>query len=159
FSLISTEETQNLRQYIQDIEHALVDATSALNTTQQLLTQHLKTQPEIQVLQIESAIALNLNALAERQEQRDQLKAKLDVHYSNLDKQKQFADQIIQIQTEEHRWNKISSLMGDATGKKFRDYAQQYNLDILLEFANQQLAMLSQRYTLKRLDNSLSLAI
>src|SRR5690606_10076821 len=81
FSLISTEETQNLRQYIQAIEHALVDATSALNTTQQLLTQHLKTQPEIQVLQIESAIALNLNALAERQEQRDQLKAKLDVHY------------------------------------------------------------------------------
>ena len=37
--------------------------------------------------------------------------------------------------------------------------AQQYNLDILLEYANQQLAMLSQRYTLKRLENSLSLAI
>jgi exonuclease SbcC len=49
--------------------------------------------------------------------------------------------------------------MGDANGKKFRDYAQQYNLDILIEHANQQLAMLSQRYTLKRLDNSLSLAI
>lgn len=38
--------------------------------------------------------------------------------------------------------------MGDANGKKFRDYAQQYNLDILIEHANQQLAMLSQRYTL-----------
>ena len=37
--------------------------------------------------------------------------------------------------------------------------ASEYNLDILLEYANQQLAMLSQRYTLKRLDNSLSLAI
>ena len=49
--------------------------------------------------------------------------------------------------------------MGDATGKKFRDLAQQYNLDILIEYANQQLAMLSQRYTLKRLENSLSLAI
>ncbi|MFZ0022452.1 AAA family ATPase [Acinetobacter sp.] len=158
-SLISTEETQKLRQHIKDIEHALVDAASALKTTQHLLTQHLQTQPEVQILQIERAIELNLKALAERQEQRDQLKTKLDVHYSNLDKQKQFAEQIQQIQTEEHRWNKISSLMGDATGKKFRDYAQQYNLDILLEFANQQLAMLSQRYTLKRLDNSLSLAI
>jgi len=158
-SLISTEETQKLRQHIKDIEHALVDAASALKTTQHLLAQHLQTQPEVQILQIERAIELNLKALAERQEQRDQLKTKLDVHYSNLDKQKQFAEQIQQIQTEEYRWNKISSLMGDATGKKFRDYAQQYNLDILLEFANQQLAMLSQRYTLKRLDNSLSLAI
>lgn len=44
-------------------------------------------------------------------------------------------------------------------GKKFRDYAQQYNLDILLEHANQQLNQLSQRYTLKRLEHSLSLAI
>ena len=158
-SLISTEETQKLRQHIKDIEHALVDAASALKTTQHLLAHHLQTQPEVQILQIERAIELNLKALAERQEQRDQLKTKLDVHYSNLDKQKQFAEQIQQIQTEEYRWNKISSLMGDATGKKFRDYAQQYNLDILLEFANQQLAMLSQRYTLKRLDNSLSLAI
>lgn len=49
--------------------------------------------------------------------------------------------------------------MGDAAGKKFRDYAQQYNLDILLEHANQQLNQLSQRYTLKRLEHSLSLAI
>ncbi len=80
-------------------------------------------------------------------------------HFSNLSKQKQFADQIQQIQSEEHRWKKISSLMGDATGKKFRDLAQQYNLDILIEYANQQLAILSQRYTLKRLENSLSLAI
>ena len=39
------------------------------------------------------------------------------------------------------------------------DLAQQYHLDILIEYANQQLAQLSQRYTLKRLDNSLSLAI
>ncbi|MDB0160120.1 hypothetical protein, partial [Escherichia coli] len=60
---------------------------------------------------------------------------------------------------EEYRWSKISGLIGDAKGKDFRDYAQQYHLDILVEHANQQLAMLSQRYTLKRLDQSLSLAI
>ncbi len=116
-------------------------------------------QPEIQILQIEQALALNLKLLAEQQELREQLKSKLDIHHANINRQKQFAEQIQQIQTEEHRWNKISSLMGDSTGKKFRDYAQQYNLDILIEYANQQLAMLSQLYTLKRLDNSLSLAI
>jgi exonuclease SbcC len=97
--------------------------------------------------------------LQQQAEQRDQFKLKLELHQQNVAKQKQFADQIQQIQQQEHRWNKISSLIGDSKGKDFRDLAQQYNLDILLEYANQQLAMLSQRYTLKRLENSLSLAI
>ncbi|WP_180022277.1 AAA family ATPase [Acinetobacter sp. YH16044] len=158
-SAISYEQEQQLKQRVLNAERAYSDAQAGIQAIQETLKQHLKTQPEIQILQIERVIALNLKALAEQQELRDQLKSKLDVHFSNLSKQKQFTDQIQQIQSEEHRWNKISSLMGDATGKKFRDLAQQYNLDILIEYANQQLAMLSQRYTLKRLENSLSLAI
>lgn len=98
-------------------------------------------------------------ALQQCTNQRDDLKIKLELHQQNLIKQQQFAAQIQLIQQQEHRWHKISSLIGDAKGKEFRDLAQQYNLDILLEYANQQLTQLSQRYTLKRLENSLSLAI
>jgi DNA repair protein SbcC/Rad50 len=47
-------------------------------------------------------------------ELRDQLKLKLELHQQNVAKQKQFADQIQAIQQEEHRWGKISGLMGDA---------------------------------------------
>ncbi|MDY6484877.1 AAA family ATPase [Acinetobacter faecalis] len=155
----SHEQEQHLKQRVLTIERAYTDAQAGIQAIQQTLAEHLKTQPEIQILQIEQALALNLKLLAEQQELREQLKSKLDIHHANINRQKQFAEQIQQIQIEEHRWNKISSLMGDSTGKKFRDYAQQYNLDILIEYANQQLAMLSQRYTLKRLDNSLSLAI
>ena len=126
---------------------------------QEQLSEHLQTQPDIEYEKLVTLIQDNIAKLKAQLEVRDGLKLKLELHQQNLAKQKQFADQIQQIQQQEHRWNKISSLIGDAKGKDFRDLAQQYNLDILLEYANQQLAMLSQRYTLKRLDNSLSLAI
>ena len=158
-STVSHEQEQQLKQRISTVERTHADLQAGIKTVQNQLKEHLAHQPNIafEVLTSTlSALAENLRTLAE---QRDELKLKLEVHQRNLAKQQQFAEQIQQIQTEEHRWNKISSLMGDATGKKFRDLAQQYNLDILIEYANQQLVMLSQRYTLKRLENSLSLAI
>lgn len=156
---ITAVQEQQIRQQLQHAERMLNEANSALNTIQEQLTEHKLHQPEIDFEQLQQLILDNANTLKTQFEIRDQLKLKLELHQQNLAKQKQFADQIQQVQQEEYRWGKISGLMGDATGKKFRDYAQQYNLDILLEHANQQLAMLSQRYTLKRLDNSLSLAI
>ncbi|MGR0306173.1 AAA family ATPase [Acinetobacter beijerinckii] len=156
---ISSTQEQQIRNSIQLADRALSEANSALKTIQEQLHTHLQSEPNIQVEQLTELINANLEVLQQTTDQRDQLKLQLEVHQQNLAKQKQFADQIQQIQQQEHRWNKISSLIGDSKGKEFRDLAQQYNLDILLEYANQQLAMLSQRYTLKRLDNSLSLAI
>ncbi|KAB0624579.1 AAA family ATPase [Acinetobacter gandensis] len=158
-SMISHEQEQQLKQRISKVERTHADLQAGIKTVQNQLKAHLTHQPNIAfeaIISTLTALADNLRTLAE---QRDEVKLKLEVHQRNVAKQQQFAEQIQQIQSEEHRWNKISSLMGDATGKKFRDLAQQYNLDILIEYANQQLAMLSQRYTLKRLENSLSLAI
>lgn len=155
----SSTKEQQIRSTIQQADRALSEANSALKTMQEQLNVHLLSEPNIQVEQLTELINANQDILQQTTDQRDQLKLQLEVHQQNLAKQKKFADQIQQIQQQEHRWNKISSLIGDSKGKEFRDLAQQYNLDILLEYANQQLAMLSQRYTLKRLDNSLSLAI
>lgn len=155
----SSTQEQQIRNAIQQADRALSEANSALKTMQEQLNVHLQSEPNIQVEQLTELINANQEILQQTTDQRDQLKLQLEVHQQNLAKQKKFADQIQQIQQQEHRWNKISSLIGDSKGKEFRDLAQQYNLDILLEYANQQLAMLSQRYTLKRLDNSLSLAI
>lgn len=155
----SPAQEQQIRQQLQNAERLLNEASSALRTMQEQQTEHAAHQPEIDLAQLLQLISDNAAMLSAQLEIRDQLKLKLELHQQNVTKQQQFADQIQKIQQEEHRWGKISGLMGDATGKKFRDYAQQYNLDILLEHANQQLALLSQRYTLKRLENSLSLAI
>ncbi|OTG63490.1 AAA family ATPase [Acinetobacter silvestris] len=156
---ISTVQEQELRSKLQSSERLLNESASALKTLQEQQTAHLSHQPSIELSVLIQNVKDNLEALAAQSEVLDKLKVDLARHQDSLANQAKFSDQIQAIQQEEHRWGKISGLMGDANGKKFRDYAQQYNLDILLEHANQQLAMLSQRYTLKRLDHSLSLAI
>ena len=156
---VSPAQEQQIRQQLQNAERLLSEARSALKTMQEQLAEHAAHQPEIDSAQLQLLIMQNAEALKTQLEHRDQLRLKLELHQQNAAKQKQFAEQIQQVQQQEHRWEKISGLIGDSKGKDFRDYAQQYNLDILLQHANQQLAMLSQRYTLKRLENSLSLAI
>lgn len=156
---INSAQEQDIRNRLNQAERLLSEASSALKTMQEQLSDHLQTQPDIEFEKLLNLIQDNIAELKAQLEVRDQLKLKLELHQQNLAKQQQYAEQIQNIQQEEHRWSKISGLIGDAKGKEFRDYAQQYHLDILVEHANQQLAMLSQRYTLKRLDQSLSLAI
>ncbi|WP_336170711.1 AAA family ATPase [Acinetobacter sp. 161(2023)] len=156
---INSAQEQDIRNRLNHAERLLSEASSALKTMQEQLSEHLQTQPDIEHEKLVSLIQDNIAELKAQLEVRDRLKLKLEVHQQNLAKQQQYAEQIQNIQQEEHRWSKISGLIGDAKGKEFRDYAQQYHLDILVEHANQQLAMLSQRYTLKRLEQSLSLAI
>ena len=50
----------------------------------------------------------------------------------------------------EERWARLSELIGSADGKKFRNYAQQFTLDVLLGYANIHLAQLARRYRLER---------
>jgi exonuclease SbcC len=54
----------------------------------------------------------------------------------------------------EARWGRLSELIGSADGKKFRNYAQQFTLDVLLGYANSHLAQLAKRYRLERVDNA-----
>jgi|FLOH01.1.fsa_nt_gi DNA repair protein SbcC/Rad50 len=52
------------------------------------------------------------------------------------------------------RWNDLSSLIGQSSGSKFRDYAQGLTLRIVLAFANEQLRQLRPRYQLMAVPDS-----
>jgi exonuclease SbcC len=56
-------------------------------------------------------------------------------------------------------WAQLSELIGSADGKKFRNFAQQLTLDILLGYANRHLESLSRRYRLQRIKASLGLLV
>lgn len=67
-----------------------------------------------------------------------------------------------QIETKEEvveNWAKLNQVIGSADGKKFRQVAQEYTLDILLEYTNIQLQMLSMRYVLQRIPQSLGMQV
>lgn len=56
-------------------------------------------------------------------------------------------------------WAKLNEIIGSADGKKFRLIAQEYTLDVLLGYANKHLAILSNRYLLQRIPNTLGLQV
>ncbi|AZP14140.1 AAA family ATPase [Undibacterium parvum] len=56
-------------------------------------------------------------------------------------------------------WETLNALIGAADGKKFRNYAQQYTLDVLLGYANRHLHELSRRYRLQRIKDTLALMV
>ena len=53
----------------------------------------------------------------------------------------------------ERRWASLNELIGSADGKKFRNYAQQFTLEVLLGYANAHLTHLARRYQLERINN------
>ena len=57
------------------------------------------------------------------------------------------------------RWERLNDLIGSADGAKFRGIAQRRTLDILLGYANAQLAQLAPRYRLERIPESLNLIV
>jgi exonuclease SbcC len=59
----------------------------------------------------------------------------------------------------QRRWAQLSELIGSADGKKFRNYAQQTTLDVLLAYANRHLADLARRYRLERVRDTLALLV
>ena len=56
-------------------------------------------------------------------------------------------------------WSQLGELIGSADGKKFRNFAQQLTLDILLGYGNRHLHSLTSRYRLMRIKDSLGLLV
>ncbi|HWS27572.1 MAG TPA: SbcC/MukB-like Walker B domain-containing protein, partial [Xanthomonadales bacterium] len=57
------------------------------------------------------------------------------------------------------RWALLDDLIGARDGAKFKRYAQQFTLEVLIEYANEHLAHLARRYRLRRGTEALSLLV
>ncbi|MCV9926249.1 AAA family ATPase [Flavobacterium sp. LS1R49] len=56
-------------------------------------------------------------------------------------------------------WSKLNEIIGSADGKKFRQIAQEYTLDVLLGYANIHLQVLTSRYKIERIPTTLGLQV
>ncbi|HEX8377670.1 MAG TPA: AAA family ATPase [Pedobacter sp.] len=56
-------------------------------------------------------------------------------------------------------WSKLNEIIGSADGKKFRQIAQEYTLDVLLGYANIHLQILTRRYKIERIPGTLGLQV
>lgn len=136
-------ERQRQAQEHQRLKPVLVLPESDLSPSQQLQQQLKDVQAQLQQTQ-QQASALQL-ALAQDEARRQQAADLLN----------DMAEQEAQYRL----WGQLSDLIGSADGKKFRNYAQQYTLDVLLAYANRHLHELSRRYRLQRIPETLALLV
>jgi len=148
------------QQALSTIERALTQATSVLDERTRQLIQHEQRRPSDE----------SLDNLKQRlQEQKDSRSESLR-EYNEIgfrlkqdeDNKRQLGDLLATIQAEQllvDNWSKLNDIIGSADGKKFRQVAQEYTLDVLLSYANVHLEVLSQRYRLQRIPNTLGLQV
>jgi len=130
----------------------VASASAVLNERRAQRAAHLASKPEDEQ-PLETVQALFDAIKAERQSAHD-LAAALRLRALQDDERRKHAEsslaEIERQQAVEARWGKLSELIGSSDGKKFRNYAQQFTLDVLLGYANAHLAQLAKRYRLER---------
>ncbi|MCO5231420.1 MAG: AAA family ATPase [Chitinophagales bacterium] len=82
----------------------------------------------------------------------------------NADKKAKEDKKDILIQIDQQRliteqWARLNEIIGSSDGKKFKQIAQEYTLDILIQYSNIHLRTLTPRYLLERIEDSLALQV
>ena len=151
-----TEERQFLRQ----LDDTLTKAQSVLSERQTTLQAHQEKQ--VSQRSVEEVAAQLLEARGRLQEAiqaRNEIDFRIRQDEAN---KKQIGDLMKKMEKQAavvDNWAKLNEIIGSADGKKFRQIAQEYTLDVLLSYANVHLEMLSKRYLLQRIPNTLGLQV
>ncbi|MES2164767.1 MAG: SbcC/MukB-like Walker B domain-containing protein, partial [Pseudomonadota bacterium] len=160
----SAEQVDAERAALQAIDRAADNAATVLAERLRQREQHQLSAPPERASEDEQTpialLAAALNELAvERKTAHDHATA-LQLALAQDDAKRQQSQamlaEIEQQEAIEQRWARMNDLIGSADGKKFRNYAQQFTLDVLLGYANAHLNHLARRYQLERIDNPAS---
>lgn len=98
-------------------------------------------------------------ALAAATQSRTECMLRLRVQAENKQKIAGWQEELGRCRAVSERWSKLNELAGSADGAKFRRIAQGYTLDMLLTYTNVQLRLLTRRYRLERVPDTLALQV
>ncbi|MGK5032122.1 AAA family ATPase [Janthinobacterium sp. MDT1-19] len=153
---IAPEAMRAERDALQVIADGHTAALSVLAERRQQHADHLEQPPEALETDV-AALQGALDALGAERLAANQEATRLRLAIAQDDARRHSAQSMLaQIEAQaviERRWASLNELIGSADGKKFRNYAQQFTLEVLLGYANAHLAHLARRYQLERIDN------
>lgn len=156
---INLSTHQAMRRDLNNQKQLLENAKTAWQLLEEQYQTHLKLKPEHELEEIEQHLSQIQQDQSMQQNQLNELETKLRINANNQTNFAKYQHQIELTKAEEYRWGRIYDLIGHREGTKFQKIAQEHHLDILVEYANQQLQPLAPRYQLHRVPDSLSLAI
>jgi len=149
-NLLPEKEYSQLRQEREKLQEKL----SQLSTSHNLLQQQLE---EKQKLDIEETSAELKDQLTQKRQKLNDINESSKALYRQLENQKENLNQLNNIRAgiaekeqKIKRWRLLNELIGDATGRKFNEFAQDLTLTQLIALANKRLADLSDRYVIDK---------
>src|SRR5690554_230523 len=150
-ALLPTTEAQQLQALQKEIETSLQNANTLLKAATDSI-QKLSEQPLTEL----SSVELNQQReeidtqLSELNRQFGTLENTLKTDENNRQTQQTLLASIEKQRAHYDQWLQLDSLIGSATGSKYRKFVQGLTLDHLISLANLQLAVLHNRYQLSR---------
>jgi exonuclease SbcC len=157
---LTPEWMETERTFLRRLDDAITKAQSVLNERSISLEGHQKqrgsdrTPDELNSL-LSDAKGIVKNAT----ENKNKIQFQLDQDAANKKAIGTLLDTINTKALIVENWAKLNDIIGSADGKKFRQIAQEYTLDILLGYANVHLEILSKRYLLQRIPDTLGLQV
>ncbi|WP_029283498.1 SbcC/MukB-like Walker B domain-containing protein [Pedobacter sp. R20-19] len=151
---------ENERMALQAIDEELTKANSILTERKQALDRHQENSKSETAL--EELMTLQANARSEVEEKKHKKgenSFRLQQDETNKNKIGDLLKCISVQATSTENWAKLNEIIGSADGKKFRQIAQEYTLDVLLGYANIHLQGLTNRYRIERIPASLGLQV
>ncbi|MCK6395235.1 AAA family ATPase [Zoogloea sp.] len=148
------------RQALQALDTGVDTAAAVLRENETSLAAHQATAPGEEGVDALDARRTQLAAeLAEAREAHTGIKLELARDDERRARSGSLQADLARQQARTDLWARLGELIGSADGKKFRNFAQQLTLDILLGYANRHLESLSRRYRLQRIADSLGLLV
>lgn len=148
------------RAALRAIDDAVMQAKSILDERTKAWTTHSEQRPSERALETLSALRTEAQVLLKQHtQQAHEIDFKLKEDTLNKQRIGNLLQDIEKQAAIFENWAKLNELIGSADGKKFRQIAQEYTLDVLLSYANVHLEVLSKRYVLQRIPDSLGLQV
>lgn len=147
-------------KHFKQIDESLVSTSTTLQERQSQLQKHTAVyQPKATIDEIQNQLTNTTQALkillSKAQEVDYYLKSDEEARLKST----KYLDDQDQLAQKYENLKKLNDLFGSSDGKKFSLIAQEYTLEILINYANAHLKDLSNRYQLERIPDSLALQV
>ena len=148
------------REILKDLADAVKQAETILKERQAQREAHERQRANQDSAEIVRQARQKTQAdLADAQNRAKEAEIHLRQDSERREKAKGLQEQINRQEGVAQIWSQMDHLIGSSDGKKFRNYAQQFTLDVLLGYANHHLSDLSRRYRLERVKDTLALMV
>lgn len=156
----SHEQIQNERKHLQELADVVTQAKAThQERTEQLQKHESGRKDSSSKEELEFKASETKEELEAKQRRIHEIAFKLEEDQKN---KKRYGGLLQRIESERmvsEEWGRLSELIGSADGKKFRQVAQEYTLDVLISYANVHLRNLTPRYHIERIPDTLGLQV